>query len=240
MPAVAPETAPAPETAGTPERAEAAYAHSNRRIYDVVAVAFVGFLLLSNIGATKLIGVRLGPLPLVFDGGAFLFPLTYILGDVLAEVYGFKAARRVIVMGFAMSILASLVFWLVQIAPADPSYENQAAFEAVLGVVPRFVAASMLGYLVGQLLNSYVLVRIKDRWGERRLWARLIGSTVVGELADTVIFCGLAWAGVAPLPTILNLTVTGYAYKVTVEAVLLPLSYGVVAWVKRREPSYAN
>ncbi|MCF2707078.1 queuosine precursor transporter [Arcanobacterium haemolyticum] len=206
-----------------------------RGIYDIIAVCFVAFLLLSNIAATKLIEVGVGPLDLVFDGGAILFPLTYILGDVLSEVYGFRFARRTILVGFAVQLVASLTFWLVQIAPPAADYTGQEAFAAVLGVVPRFVAASIIGYLAGQLLNSYVLVKIKERWGEKHLWARLLGSTVVGEAADTALFCLIAWIGVVPFSTILNLMIVGYVYKVGVEAVLLPLTYVVVGWVKRIE-----
>lgn len=203
----------------------------NYRAYDIVAVFFVAFLLLSNIAATKTIGIG----PLIFDGGAILFPLTYILGDVLSEVYGFKKARRVIILGFAASLLGSLTFWLVQIAPPDDSYPNQEAFAAVLGVVPRFVVASMVGYLAGQLLNSWVLVRIKERWGAQHLWARLLGSTVVGEMADTALFCTIAWAGVMTWGDIANLAIVGYFYKVAVEAILLPLTYVVVGKVKKYE-----
>lgn len=220
--------------------AKARFASTPRGISDIVAVCFVAFLLLSNIGATKLIGVEVGPLSLVFDGGAILFPLTYILGDVLSEVYGFAYARRTIIMGFVIQILASLTFWLVQIAPAAADYTNQEAFEAVLGVVPRFVAASIIGYLAGQMLNSYVLVKIKESYGEKHLWARLLGSTVVGEAADTVLFCLIAWVGSASSSTILNLMITGYIYKVAIEALFLPITYRVVKAVKRVEPGYAE
>lgn len=201
------------------------------RAYDIVAVFFVAFLLLSNIAATKTIGIG----PLIFDGGAILFPLTYILGDVLSEVYGFHKARRVIILGFAASLLGSLTFWLVQIAPPAAEYENQEAFAAVLGVVPRFVIASMIGYLAGQLLNSWVLVRIKERWGAQHLWARLLGSTVVGEMADTALFCVIAWAGVMSWGSIANLAIVGYFYKVAVEAILLPVTYAVIRRVKKYE-----
>ncbi len=207
---------------------------SRKTLYDVFAVCFVAFLLLSNIGATKLISVG----SLVFDGGAILFPLTYIIGDVLSEVYGFTKARRAIVLGFVISIISSLVFWLIIMAPAHPEYTGQAAFEAVLGVVPRFVVASLLAYLLGQLLNAWVLVRIKERWGERHLWARLVGSTIAGQFVDSLIFCVIAWVGTVSLGTIINLTVIGFLYKVGVEIVLLPLSYMVIGWVKRREQSY--
>ena len=209
-----------------------------RGIYDVIVALFCAFLLISNIGATKLIG--LGPdwppiLPLIFDGGALLFPLTYIFGDVLAEVYGFARAKRAIVVGFAVSGTASLIFWLVDIAPPAPGWENQDAWHAVLGFVPRIVAASLAAYLVGQLLNAWVLVRIKRRFGERRLWVRLIGSTLVGEMADTAIFCTIAWVGMVPLATLGNYMAVGYFYKVGVEVLLLPVTYRVIAYIKRRE-----
>lgn len=203
----------------------------HRGVYDLVVVGFCAFLLISNIGATKLIEFG----PFLTDGGAFLFPLTYILGDVLSEVYGLKAARRAIFTGFAVSILASLSFWLVQISPPAADYTNQAAFEAVLGVVPRFVLASMAGYLVGQLLNAWILVRIKQRTGEKNLWARLLGSTVVGEFADTLAFCLVAWVGVLAFPEMAKLIILGFLYKCAVEVIMLPVTYRVIAAIKRRE-----
>lgn len=205
------------------------------RVYDMIVVAFVAALLISNVAATKVTALDWGPVHLVFDGGAVLFPLTYILGDVLSEVYGFGRARRVIVMGFAASIAASAVFWIVQVAPVGPGYENQAAFEAVLGFVPRVVAASVIGYLAGQLVNALVLVGIRSRWGARRLWARLIGSTLVGEAVDTALFCTIAFAGVIEGGDFVNYVVTGYVYKVAVEVVLLPLTYRVIGWVRGLE-----
>ncbi|MCD4556933.1 queuosine precursor transporter [Schaalia sp. lx-100] len=201
---------------------------------------FVAFLLISNIAATKVTALDAGPVHLVFDGGALLFPLTYILGDVLAEVYGFGRARRVIIMGFAASILASLSFYLVQISPIGPGYEAQESFEAVLGFVPRIVAASVIGYLAGQLINAFVLVMIRQRWGAHRLWARLIGSTMVGEAADTVLFCTIAFIGVIPGYEFLNYIITGYVYKVAVEVVLLPITYRVIAFIRRVEGLYGQ
>ncbi len=216
----------------------ALFAPIRRGHYDTIVVLFVSFLLLSNIGATKLIDLEIFERSLIFDGGALLFPLTYVLGDVIAEVYGFTAARRAILLGMIVSILASAVFYLVQIAPPAADYENQAAFEAVLGFVPRIVAASVAAYAVGQLLNAWVLVKLKKKYGEKNLWARLMGSTVIGTAADTAIFCFVAWAGVMPASTILNLMIVGYFYKVAVELILLPVTYRVVAWVKKTEPSY--
>ena len=205
--------------------------HRPRGIYDLVIMAFCVFLLLSNIGATKLIEFG----PILTDGGAILFPLTYILGDVLTEVYGLRGARRAILAGFAVSILASLTFWLVQIAPAAADYPNQAAFEAVLGVVPRFVLASICGYLVGQFLNAWVLVKIKSRTGDKALWARLLGSTVVGEFADTLVFAAVAWIGVLAAPQFVQFVLIGFVYKTAVEIVMLPVTYRVIAVIKRQE-----
>ena len=210
---------------------DTAAGHRPRGIYDLVIMAFCVFLLLSNIGATKLIEFG----PILTDGGAILFPLTYILGDVLTEVYGLRGARRAILAGFAVSILASLTFWLVQIAPAAADYPNQAAFEAVLGVVPRFVLASICGYLVGQFLNAWVLVKIKSRTGEKALWARLLGSTVVGEFADTLVFAAVAWIGVLAAPQFVQFVLIGFVYKTAVEVVMLPVTYRVIALIKRQE-----
>jgi uncharacterized integral membrane protein (TIGR00697 family) len=161
------------------------------------------------------------------------------MGDVMSEVYGFKAAKRAIFLGFAMAVLASLTFWLVQIAPATPEWGNQAAYEAILGFVPRIVLASVCGFLVGQLLNSYVLVRIKRITAEKYLWVRLIGSTVIGEFADTIVFCTIAFYGVITGAEFISYVVFGYVYKTLLEVVLLPLTYPTIAWFKRNEPSYA-
>lgn len=200
-----------------------------------MAVAFVSLLLLSNVTATKLIGINVGVTTLVFDGGAILFPLTYIIGDVLAEVYGFIRARRVIILGFVFSIAAAIVFWIVGILPPADGYRNQEAFIAVLGFVPRIVTASVLAYLAGQLLNSWVLVAIKQKWGEQHLWVRLIGSTLVGEFADTLLFCTVAFYGVITGAEFFNYLLVGYAYKVLVEILLLPLTYPTIALVKKIE-----
>ncbi len=222
-----------------------------RGYYDLVMAAFCGLLLISNLGATKLIAF--GPrvelngfpiLPIVTDGGAFLFPLTYILGDILAEVYGLRRARRAIYTGFGLSVVMSLTLLAVGAAPASPDWTNDQAWQAVLGFVPRLVVASLLGYLVGQLLNAHVLVWIKRRWGPGRLWVRLISSTVVGELADTVVFCLVAFGplgamlggGSIPWDTLLNYILVGWVYKVLVEVVLLPVTYWVIRVVRRHEP----
>lgn len=214
------------------------------RYYDLILAGFVGLLLIANVAATKLIDI--GPtwqpggmaiLPLVFDGGALTFPLTYILGDTLAEVYGFGKARRAIIMGFCASALASLVFLGVDLLPADASWGLQESWHAVLGLVPRIVLGSLAGFLVGQLLNAKVLVALRDRARPGSLWFRLIGSTVVGEAADTVLFCLIAYGGLIDWPTMGNYIITGYIYKVALEVILLPISLRVIPWVRRREHS---
>ena len=221
-----------------------------RSVYDLVVAAFVGMLLISNIGATKLIAF--GPhwtvsgiqvLPIITDGGAILFPLTYVLGDVLAEVYGLRRANRAIITGFVLAAVMSLTFVVVDAAPAAADWPNQDPWHAVLGFVPRIVVASLLGYLAGQLLNALVLVRVKQRWGERHLWVRLITSTLVGEFADTMVFCLIAFGPLGnplggesiPWPALVNYIAVGWLYKVGVEVVMLPITYRVIAWVKRRE-----
>lgn len=221
-----------------------------RSVYDLVVAAFVGMLLISNIGATKLIAF--GPhwtvsgiqvLPIITDGGAILFPLTYVLGDVLAEVHGLRRANRAIITGFVLAAVMSLTFVVVDAAPAAADWPNQDAWHAVLGFVPRIVVASLLGYLAGQLLNALVLVRVKQRWGERHLWVRLITSTLVGEFADTMVFCLIAFGPLGnplggesiPWPALVNYIAVGWLYKVGVEVVMLPITYRVIAWVKRRE-----
>lgn len=213
-----------------------AFASTGSKYYPTIAALFVALLLVSNIAATK--GIKFGPI--FTDGGAFLFPLTYVLGDVLAEVYGLRAANKVIITGFAMTLLASVTFHLVAISPGAPGYENQAAFEAVLGVVPRILGASVAGYLCGQLLNALVVVKVKQRTNEKHLWVRLVGSTVVGEFADTLVFCSIAAGaiGIDTFPDFANYVIVGYVYKTLLEVVLLPVTYPVIRAVKKREPSY--
>lgn len=211
------------------------FADSGVSLYPLIVAAFVAVLLISNISAVKLISVG----PLITDGGAFLFPLAYVIGDVLSEIYGWKATKRAIWMAFGMAAIAALTFYLVQISPPGPGWENQEAFEAVLGFVPRIVLASLAGFLAGQMLNSIVLVKIKQRTNEKHLWARLLGSTAVGELADTVVFCTIAFYGVITGADFLNYVVTGYVYKTAMEVILLPITYSVISWVKRNEPSYS-
>lgn len=218
-------------TVSTPQPS---YATLQRTWYPVVVTVFVSLLLISNIAAVKLFEVG----PLILDGGIFLFPLVYILGDVLAEVYGFSAARRAVLLAFAMSALAAATFWVVGIVPPAESWGNQEAWDAVLGFVPRIVLASLAAFLIGQMINAYVLVAIKQRTDESKLWVRLLGSTVVGQAADTVVFCTIAFYGVITGAEFLNYVIVGFVAKTVVEVVLLPVTYRVVAAIKRAEPTY--
>ncbi|MFT4217648.1 MAG: queuosine precursor transporter [Micropruina sp.] len=223
---------------------------SPRPTYDLVLAVFCGLLLISNVSATKLIefggSAEIGGfpvLPIITDGGAFLFPLTYVLGDVLAEVYGLAKARRAIWTGFVLAALMSLTFAIVAAAPPASDWPNNDAWGAVLGFVPRIVLASLAGYLAGQFLNAVVLVWIRERFGPGRLWVRLVGSTIVGEFADTLVFCLIAFGplgaflggGSLDLPTLANYTLVGFVYKVLVEVIFLPVTYRVIAWIRRRE-----
>ena len=216
------------------KRNKVQFAQESIGLYPYLIAIFCGLLLISNIGAVKLIEFG----PIITDGGAFLFPLVYIVGDVLSEVYGFKATRKAIFTGFGLSILASLTFLLVQFSPPATDWPNQTAFETILGFVPQIVLASISGYLVGQLLNSYVLVKIKEKTKEKYLWLRLIGSTAVGELADTIVFCSIAFYGIITGVDFIKYVVIGYLYKTLLEVLLLPITYKVIKFVKKKELSY--
>ena len=219
------ETA-APEVGAPGERA-AALGHR----YAIIVATFIGLLLISNIVAVKLIAAG----PLIVDGGVFLFPLVYIVGDVLAEVYGWRASRWAIYAAFVLSALASLTIWVVQLSPAAPGWENQESFEAVLGFVPRIVFASLVAFLVGQLINAWVLVRLRARTSGRFLRTRLIGSTLIGQLVDTVVFCTIAFFGEITGWDFIGYVALGYVIKCLAEVVLLPVTTRVIARVRQAE-----
>ena len=222
-----------PRTPSSSPMTAAQYARRPRSLFDLFVAATAVILVLSNIGATK--GVQIGPI--ITDGGFFLFPLAYVVGDVVSEIWGFRAARRSTLMAFAAGAFASLCFWIIIALPAAPFYEGQEAFAQTLGPVPLIVLASLLGFLVGQLLNAYVLVKVKQRTRERHLWARLMASTLVGELVDTIIFCAIAAPviGIETLGQFLNYVLVGYVWKCLIEVVMLPVTYAVVARVKKIE-----
>lgn len=205
----------------------------SRSPYPYLLAVFCAVFLISNITAQK--GVELGPL--ITDGAFFLFPISYVIGDVIAEVYGFKTARRAVFTGFGIAVVAVVSFYIAIWLPPAGFYDMQDTFAAVLGLLPRVVVASLTGYVVGQLLNAWVLQKMKDRFGRGNLWARLIGSTVVGEFADTLLFCSIA-AGVIGISTageFVNYVAVGFVWKTLMEVVLLPLTYPTIAWVRRQE-----
>lgn len=237
-------------SAEMPPRPCARYAATGSSLYVVFVALTCVVLIVSNIAATKGIEIgsgslTLGPVqvwPLVVDGGAFLFPLAYIVGDVISEVYGFKAARRAILLGFATTVLATLTFWIVEQLPGASWYQGQAAYESVVGPVAQVVLASVCAFLAGNLLNALVVVRLKARTAERGLVGRLIASSVAGQSVDTIVFCTLAASAIgATSPSVfVNYVVVGIVFKLAVEAVVMPVTVIVINAVKRREPSYAR
>ncbi len=173
---------------------------------------------------------------MAFDGGMILFPLAYIFGDILTEVYGYARARRVIWIGFTMNLLMVLTFAAVGALPTHAeSIVSHSAFLGVLGVVPRIVLASLLAYLAGEFLNSYVLAKMKVKMNGKNFWARAIGSTVVGQFVDTSIFVLVAFAGILPSSVLWAIWIANYIFKIGVEVILLPATYAVVNKMKKVE-----
>ncbi|MDO5634731.1 MAG: queuosine precursor transporter [Micrococcus sp.] len=224
---------------GTPE-----YAAVPHSYYDIFVGVFVALLLLSGVTAAKLF---YGPTipwvsdvfydggPLIFDGGAFLFPFVYIIGDILAEVYGWKRARRAIIVGFAMLVLAALTYTVVSLTAPVEGFE---AWDEALAPLLRITIAGLVAFLVGSLINAKIVVRMKQRMKERHVALRLIASTVVGQFFDTLIFCTIAYAGTITLLELANYTVTGFFYKTALEILLVPITLLIIRALKRREPTY--
>ena len=209
------------------------YIPVQKSAYPVLLALFTTIFILSNIVSTK--GVQVGPL--VTDGAFFLFPAAYVIGDVISECYGFRAARRAVWTGFLAMIIAVSTFYVAILLPAASFYEEQAAFAVTLGLVPRIVVASLSGYAAGQLLNAWLLTLMKDRLGERGLWKRLLGSTVVGEFGDTLIFCLIAAPviGISTVGDTANYVVVGFVWKTLVEVVVMPITYLVIRRIKAHE-----
>ncbi|HTZ57647.1 MAG TPA: queuosine precursor transporter [Acidobacteriaceae bacterium] len=198
---------------------------------DTLVLIFVVVLLVSNLVAQKV--CRLGPLTI--SGAELLFPITYIFGDVFTEVYGYKESRRAIWIGFLASALLSAAGALAVALPADPGWHNQAAFETVFGLVPRFVAASLIAYWVGEFANAFTLARLKVLTRGRWLWTRTIGSTVVGQAFDTVLVMVISFAGQVSTTTLVRLILSSYLIKVVYETLATPVTYAGVAWLKQQE-----
>jgi uncharacterized integral membrane protein (TIGR00697 family) len=215
------------------------------KFYDLVMVLFVTVLIISNIASSAKIvdwGVSLfNRLPLAFDAGTLLFPVSYIFGDILTEVYGYKRSRRVIWAGFAMLALTSLVFAIVRIMPGEAEwgkYAGQAAYDQILGGISSggIVLASLCAFFAGEFSNSFVLAKMKLLTRGRWLWTRTIGSTLIGEAVDSIVFVAIATlTGVFPASIFVILTISNYLFKVAIEVVMTPITYWIVDQLKRSE-----
>lgn len=203
----------------------------NYKYLSAISVLFVSVLLISNIASTKIVDLKY----FVFDGGTLLFPLSYIFGDIMTEVYGYKRAKGVIWLGFFMALLMSLVFIIVGKLPPAPDWGNQAAYDAILGLTPRIVLASLFAYFLGSFSNSFILAKMKVWTKGRMLWSRTIGSTLVGELIDSSIFILVAFSGILPSSLLFTLIVSNYLFKTAVEILFTPLTYKIVKFLKAKE-----
>jgi uncharacterized integral membrane protein (TIGR00697 family) len=223
-------------TSDLDEPSKPSFAQVGSTYYPILVAVFTALVIISNVTATK--GVAFGPI--ITDGGFIVFPLTYVIGDVLSEVYGFKAARRAIYLGFSMNALAALAFWVTIYLPAADFYTNEEHFENVVHAYTQLIVAGLAGFIVGQTINAWVVVKIKERTKEKHLWARLVGSTFAGQLGDTLVFCSIAAGaiGITSFKDLAVYTALGWFYKTAVEVVMLPITYRVIAHIKRREPTY--
>src|SRR5512136_1554152 len=210
----------------------------NYRWFTLVTALFVTTLIISNIIAVKV--VQIGPF--FVPAAVILFPVAYIFGDILTEVYGYARARQVIWTGFFCNLLAVIAMWIGGLLPAAPFWSAgafttpetaQQAYQAILGFTPRLLLASFVAYLIGEFLNSFVLAKLKVRTSGRFLWLRTISSTIVGEGADSVVFITIAFIGTIPGGNLASLILAQWWFKVAYEVVATPLTYLVVGWLKR-------
>jgi uncharacterized integral membrane protein (TIGR00697 family) len=204
---------------------------SKVQLFAILTALSATVLIVSNLASTKMFDFF--GTGLVWDGGAILFPLSYILGDVIVELYGFKCAKKVIWTAFAMNLIAVLALFIVQLLPPGPGWGNQAAYESIIGFMPRIVAGSLIAFVSGQILNAYVFIKIKEITKGKRLWQRAIGSSLVGDLVDTVIFTTIAFIGTISTPQFVGLLVIAYVSKIVGETVLLPVTYGTINLCKK-------
>ncbi|MGH7391078.1 MAG: queuosine precursor transporter [Candidatus Rokuibacteriota bacterium] len=195
------------------------------------AALFVTCLLTANVIAAKLVTVA----GVVLPAAIVVFPLSYVLADVLTEVWGYAAARRVIWLGFGCNVVMVAAIWAGGEIPAAPFWKGQGAYEEILGQAPRILGASFAAYLVGEFTNAFVLAKLKIATAGRWLWLRTIGSTVVGQAVDSLVFVGLAFAGTVPLGVLIGIMVAQWVAKVLYEAAATPLTYAAVGWLKSRE-----
>lgn len=198
---------------------------------DSITALFVAVLLISNIASTKILNLG----PLTFDGGTLLFPLSYIFGDILTEVYGYARSRKVIWLGFMAAAVMSVTLAIVGALPPAADWGNQAAYEAILGQTPRIVIASLIAYFAGEFSNSLTLAKLKVLTQGRRLWLRTISSTLLGQLLDTALFVVIAFAGMVPNSVLVAIAISNYLFKCGVEILFTPVTYWITGWLKQQE-----
>ena len=204
---------------------------SKAQLFAILTALTTTVLIVSNLASTKMFDFF--GTGLVWDGGAILFPVSYVLGDVITEFYGFKGAKKVIWTAFAMNLIAVFALFIVQLLPPGTGWENQLAYETIIGFMPRIVAGSLIAFVSGQILNAYVFVKIKEITKGKYLWQRAIGSSFVGNLVDTVIFTTIAFIGTISTLQFVGLLVIAYVSKMVGETVLLPVTYGAVKLIKK-------
>lgn len=205
--------------------------HTNFKYLTTISVFFVAVLLISNVASTKIVQL----LGLTFDGGTLLFPLSYIFADILTEVYGYKKTRATIWLGFISALVMSLVFILVGALPAAPDWGNQAAYDAILGLTPMIVLGSLIAYFCGEFSNSFILAKMKIWTEGKYLWMRTIGSTLVGQAVDSILFILIAFGAFLPGPLLVSLIISNYIFKVAIEILFTPVTYKIVGFLKSRE-----
>ncbi len=207
-------------------------AERSYRYYDLIMAGFVTVLLCSNlIGVSKVVTIA----GFTFGGGNLFFPLSYLFGDILTEVYGYARSRRVVWAGFGALIFASLMSWIVVTLPAADGYQGQTALEQIFGSTPRIVAASILAYFIGEFTNSFTLAKLKIFTEGRFLWMRTIGSTIAGEAVDSLLFYPLAFYGIWSNDLLIKVMLANYVIKVSWEIFATPLTYRIVGFLKRKE-----
>jgi uncharacterized integral membrane protein (TIGR00697 family) len=199
--------------------------------FTIIAGVFITCLIVANIIAVKLVDIR----GFIVPAAVIIFPISYIFGDVLTEVYGYRQARRVIWLGFFCNLLAVVAIWVAQMLPGAPFWDAQSAYERVLGYTPRLLAASFIAYLIGEFANSIVLAKLKVATNGRWLWLRTISSTLIGEGLDSLVFMTIAFAGTIPTDALVSATITQWLFKTGYEILATPLTYVVVNFLKKQE-----
>ena len=205
--------------------------NDSTKLLAVITGLFVGILMLSNILAVKM--VQIGPF--IFGGGTLLFPLSYIFGDILTEVYGYKATRKVIWTGFVMLVIMALNIVVIGILPAEPTWTFQEAYDLILTPIPRIIVASIIAYFIGEYVNAVVLSKMKIWTKGKMLWTRTIGSTLVGQFLDSFVFVFIAFAGIYNMKILLIMAFSNYAFKTSIEVFFTPVTYKAVSYVKKIE-----